>query len=115
MEIRKMVKDMAGEGGGAGATLVYNSGALDSVSTEIGKQKEQLVTKIGELFDLIDKGFAEIWTGNTYQSFKNHCDTYRTNSIEPMIAELEDFGAKVQQIADTTRTASAEVSGIFDA
>ena len=110
MEIRKC--NFEGEGAG-GASLVYNSGELETMSSDIGTQKGALETKIGEMFDIIDKGFANIWSGPSYNAFKTFCDNYRTGTINPMIEALGDFGGKVGSISEVTSTTSREVSGLF--
>ena len=109
MEIRKCNFD----GNGGGATLVYNSGSLETMSSDIMSQKEALSTKIGDMFEIIDKGFEGIWTGPSYNAFKAFCDTYRTGTIEPMISALGDFGGKVGQVSSVTADTSKEVSNLF--
>lgn len=85
----------------------------DVVIAKLNQAADEIETKIGEIFSLID-GMNESWSGESYDLFKAKCTEYRP-ALEGLVIMLEAF-SKIfsDNILPAIETLKVDVDSAFD-
>ncbi len=109
------IAEHAGLGGGAPMNdeVFYDWGKIRSAASDLSGVlktfKENVETIYGDV-----KALNANWSGPSYDAFKANCETYKTSKIDPLIAKIEEWVNKMEELAAQAETTSQKNTGLFE-
>ena len=91
--------------------FAVDAGELRDVSKNMKSKSDEITTKIGEIYDLVD-GLNASWKSSAYDDFKNGCYKYKPG-LEELANMIEFFGTTCDKLAADSDTLMSDVAGKF--
>lgn len=95
--------------------LEYNTENIYALADNIAATLRSFENNIDSMFTTIDSTMnsPEYWQGAAYDSFKSYCDTYRTQTIQPLLDTINSWVTNVNTIAQESQANTDKNVGLF--
>lgn len=114
-----------GSGGGGsssntdpnGYTIGVNSEVMSDLIDDFNNQTSGQIVKIknalDSIYNKIDTGFVDCWTGAGYNEFKASCDAYK-DSVYQIVTFMENYVKILQNVQSESSTLMSSVNDAFE-
>ena len=114
---RFLAADPHGGGGGGttsgvdpdGYTIGVNTETVQSTIDTIATESSKVSAAIDKIFRLIDDGFGDSWSGESYEAFKVKCHTYE-GPVKGIVTFLNAYNELLEGAKGNAETLTKSVS-----
>ncbi len=98
-----------------GDELEYSTENIYVLADSLRQSLKDFNDSIDSMFNTIDSTMNsnDYWQGDAYNSFKTYCDTYRSGSINPLIATIQNWIDAVENIAQNSEDNTKSNTDLF--
>ena len=92
--------------------MSYDWQQIGNVASSVNSSLSKFNEAIGCIFNEVS-AMGESWSGASYDAFKNYCETYKSQTIDPLANEIGGWVQKLDNLSQRAQETSQGNTSLF--